>query len=122
LPKIKVRFGTELLRDKYFKTSSADEIVVHSPYNLKINIKDAVMNNYGTRLNILDFKVHFKPLFWNFIWYCKIHDLDYNILLPYLKDIEEYQKINFNNSSDEIFEIIYEDKLYKENLKRINKY
>ena len=122
LPKIKVRFGTELLRDKYFKTSSADEIVVHSPYNLKINIKDAVMNNYGTRLNILDFKVHFKPLFWNFIWYCKIHELDYNILLPYLKDIEEYQKINFNNSSDEIFEIIYEDKLYKENLKRINKY
>ena len=122
LPKIKVRFGTEFLRDKKFKTSSIDEIVVHSPYNLKINIKDAVMNNYGTRLNVLDFKIQFKPLFWNFIWYCKIHGLDYNILLPYLKDLEELQKINFKNSSKDIFEIIYEDKLYKENLRKISKY
>ena len=122
LPKIKVRFGTELLRDKYYKTSSSDEIVLHSPYNLKINIKDAVMNNYGTKLNVLDFKIHFKPLFWNFIWYCKIHFLDYDILLPYLKDIEEIRKYDYNNSSKEIFEIIYEDKLYKENLKRIYKY
>ena len=122
LPKIKVRFGTEMLREKYVKTSTSDEIVVHSPYNLKINLKDAVMNNYGTKLNVLDFKIQFKPLFWNFIWYCKIHGLDYNILLPYLKDIEEYQRINFNNSSNDIFEVIYEDKLYKENLKKISKY
>ena len=122
LPKIKVNFGKELLRDKYIKTSSIDEIVVHSPYNLKINIKDAVMNNYGTRLNVLDFKVHFKPLFWNFIWYCKIHNLDYNILLPYLKDIEDYQRINYINHSNEVFEIIYEETLYKENLRKISTY
>ena len=122
LPKIKVRFGTEMLREKQIKTSTSDEIVVHSPYNLKINIKDAVMNNYGTKLNVLDFKMQFKPLFWNFIWYCKIHDLDYTILLPYLKDIEEYQRINFKNSANDVFEIIYEDKLYKENLKKISKY
>ena len=121
LPKIKVRFGTEMLRDKLIKSSTLDEIVVHSPYNLKINIKDAVMNNYGNKLNVLDFKIQFKPLFWNFIWYCKIHELDYSILLPYLKDIEEYQRINYKNSSNEIFEIIYEDKLYKENLKKIFK-
>ena len=122
LPKIKVRFGTEMLREKLIKTSTSDEIVVHSPYNLKINIKDAVMNNYGTKLNVLDFKMHFKPLFWNFIWYCKIHCLDYTILLPYLKDIEEYQRINFKNSANDVFEVIYEDKLYKENLKKISKY
>ena len=122
LPKIKVRFGRELLRDKIYKTSSTDEIVLHSPYNLKINIKDAVMNNYGTKLNVIDFKIQFKALFWDFIWYCKIHYLDYNIILPYLKDIEELRKINFRNSSVETFEIIFEDKLYKENLKRISKY
>ena len=122
LPKIKVRFGRELLRDKLYKTSSTDEIVLHSPYNLKINIKDAVMNNYGTKLNVIDFKIQFKALFWDFIWYCKIHYLDYNIILPYLKDIEELRKINFRNSSNETFEIIFEDKLYKENLKRISKY
>ena len=32
------------------------------------------------------------------------------------------RKINFRNSSNETFEIIFEDKLYKENLKRISKY
>ena len=122
LPKIKVRFGTELLRDKIYKTSSKDEIVLHSPYNLKINIKDAIVSNYGDKLNVLDFKIKFKPLFWDFIWFCKIHHLDYNIILPYLKDIEELKRLNYKNPSKEKFEVIYEDKLYKENLKKISKY
>jgi hypothetical protein len=122
LPKIKVRFGSELLRDKRYKTSSIDEIVLHSPYNLKINIKDAIVSNYGDKLNVLDFKIKFKPLFWDFIWFCKIHYLDYNIILPYLKDIEELKRLNYKNPSNEIFEVIYEDKLYKENLKKISKY
>ena len=121
LPKIKVIFGRELLRDPLYKTSSKDEIVLHSPYNLKINIKDAVMNNYGTKLNVIDFKIQFKALFWDFIWYCKIHSLDYNIILPYLKDIEEL-KLNYNNSSNEVFEIVFDDKIYKENLNRISKH
>ena len=122
LPKIKVRFGSELLRDKKYKTSSLDEIVLHSPYNLKINIKDAIVSNYGDKLNVLDFKVKFKPLFWDFIWFCKIHHLDYNIILPYLKDIEELKRLNYKNPSNEKFEVIYDDKLYKENLKKISKY
>ena len=122
LPKIKVRFGSELFKDKKYKTSSVDEIVLHSPYNLKINIKDAIMNNYDKKLNILDFKIKFKPLFWDFIWYCKIHHLDYNIILPYLKDIEELKRLNYKNPSNDIFEVIYEDKLYKENLRKISKY
>ena len=122
LPKIKVRFGSELLRDKRYKTSSIDEIVLHSPYNLKINIKDAIVSNYGDKLNVLDFKIKFKPLFWDFIWFCKIHYLDYNIILPYLKDIEELKRLNYKNPSNEKFEVIYDDKLYKENLKKISKY
>ena len=122
LPKIKVRFGSELLRDKTYKTSSLDEIVLHSPYNLKINIKDAIVSNYGDKLNVLDFKIKFKPLFWDFIWFCKIHHLDYNIILPYLKDIEELKRLNYKNPSNEKFEVIYDDKLYKENLKKISKY
>ena len=122
LPKIKVRFGSELLRDKIYKTSSLDEIVLHSPYNLKINIKDAIVSNYGDKLNVLDFKIKFKPLFWDFIWFCKIHHLDYNIILPYLKDIEELKRLNYKNPSNEKFEVIYDDKLYKENLKKISKY
>ena len=122
LPKIKVRFGVELLRDKTYKTSSLDEIVIHSPYNLKINLKNAVMKNYGTNLIVTEFKSQFMPLFWNFIWYCKIHKLDYEIILPYLKDIVELRKIKYKNRAKEIFEIKYEDKYYSENLNKIEKY
>ena len=122
LPKIKVRFGVELLRDKTYKTSSLDEIVIHSPYNLKINLKNAVMKNYGMNLIVTDFKSQFMPLFWNFIWYCKIHKLDYEIILPYLKDIIQLRKIKYKNRAKEIFEIKYEDKYYSENLNKIEKY
>ena len=122
LPKIKVQFGTELLRDNVYKTSSIDEIVLHSPFNLKINIKNAVMNNYGTLLQVTEFKSQFKPLFWNFIWYCKIHKLNYEIILPYLKDIENLRRIKYKNRAKEIFEISYEDQHYTENVTRINNY
>ena len=122
LPKIKVRFGTELLRDNVYKTSSLNEIVIHSPYNLKINLKNAVMKHYGTKLIVTEFKSQFMPLFWNFIWYCKIHKLDYEIILPYLKDIDGLRKIKFKNRSKEIFEINYQDKYYEENLNKIEQY
>ena len=122
MPKIQVRFGSELLRDKIYKTSSLDEIVIHSPCDLKINIKNAVMKNYGTELIVPEFKSKFKPLFWNFIWYCKIHKLDYEIILPYLKDIQQLRQIKYQNRTKEIFEINYEDKNYADNLDKIKKY
>ena len=68
------------------------------------------MKNYGKNLIVTDFKSKFKPLFYNFIWYCQIHKLDYEIILPYLKDIEKLRRINFKNNANDIFEIIYEDK------------
>ena len=122
LPKIKVQFGKELLRDKKYKTSTIDEIVIYSPDNLKKNIKSAVMRQYGKDLNVKDFKSQFKPLFWNFIWYCKIHKLDYEIILPYVKDIDNLRKIKYQNKSKEKFEITYEDKYYTENLSKIDRY
>ena len=98
------------------------EIVIHSPYNLKINLKNAVIKNYGTQLIVTEFKSKFMPLFWNFIWYCKIHELDYSIILPYLNDIKDLKKIKYKNNAKDIFEIKYEDKYYNENLKKIEKY
>ena len=121
LPKIKVRFGKEILRNKIYKTSSLDEIVIHSPYNFKENIKSAVMRQYGKDLMVTDFKSQFKPLFWNFIWYCKIHKLDYEIILPYMNDITELKKIKYENKDKEIFEVAYEDKYYNENLTKIDR-
>jgi hypothetical protein len=83
LPKITIKYGNELLRDNIYKTSYSDEIILYLPNNLRVNIKNTVIENFGEDLNVTEFRSQFKPLFWNFFWYCKIHQLDYEILLPY---------------------------------------
>ena len=53
LPKLKINFGNEyfpmnVLKHPNKSTSVLNDIVLHSPYNLKINIKNAIKNKYGT--------------------------------------------------------------------------
>ena len=78
------------------------------------------MTYYGKNIDIPNFKSQFKPLFWDFIWYCNIHNLDYSILLPYLKDLENAKQINTFDPNREIFEVSYNDELYMQNLKKID--
>ena len=80
------------------------------------------MNHYNGKLNVYDFKEKFNALFWNFIWYCIVHKLDYNVMLPYSDDLEKLKKIKFNNPSNKLFDVIYDDKYYKENLNKISVY
>ena len=94
---------------------------MHSPYNLKINIKNAVVTHYGTDINIYSFKSQFQPLFWNFIWYCVIHNLDYNILLPYPNILELLKETIFYNPNRDIFEVSYDDIAFKENQNKIER-
>ena len=119
LPKINVRFGLELFPSKkadYNKkvsTSTKNEIVLYSPYNLKININNAVMTHYGGKLNIHNFKTRFNALFWNFIWYCYLHHLDYSIILPYLKNLEQSREKAYNNPNNKRMQITFNNELYK---------
>ena len=122
LPKITIKYGKELLRDNVYKTSYSDEIILYLPINLKNNIKSTIMENFGTDLNVTEFRSQYKPLFWNFFWYCKIHQLDYEIILPYLNDVNDLRNIKYKSRAKEIFEIVYEDKYYEENMKQIDKY
>ena len=122
LPKITIKYGKELLRDNVYKTSYSDEIILYLPINLKNNIKSTIMENFGTDLNVTEFRSQYKPLFWNFFWYCKIHQLDYEILLPYLNNVNDLRNIKYKSRAKEIFEIVYEDKYYEENMKQIDKY
>ena len=120
LPKITVKFGLNFTLSQS-KSTSTEDFVLHSPYNLKINIKNAVVRHYGVDINISNFKSQFQPLFWNFIWYCVVHKLDYNILLPYAKNLEQLKETDFYNPNREIIEISYEDKEYNINQKKIEK-
>ena len=124
LPKITVKFGLNFLS----KSTSIEEYVLHSPYNLKTNMKQAFntqlrneSQNEKFKLKISNFKAQFQPLFWDFIWYCIIHDLDYNILLPYSKTLEEEKKSHYNNPNIKIFEVSYDDSTFVDNQNKIEK-
>ena len=121
LPKINVIFGLELFPSKKtlkknVSTSMTNEIVLHSPYNLKININNAIVTHYGGKLNIHNFKTKFSALFWNFIWYCYLNHLDYTIILPYLKNLEQSKEKSFTNPNNEILQITFNNELYKKNI------
>ena len=118
LPKLKTSFGKEFfplncLKYPEHSTSTINDIVLHSPYNLKINIKNAMKNKYGTKLDVNKFKTDFNPLFWNFVWYCKVQELDFSILLPYDDRIEQIRtnKVVFNQNLKKI-KLIYSNKDY----------
>ena len=120
LPKIIVKFGLDFINTQS-KATPTEDFVLHSPYNLKINIRNAVVTHYGMDINIPNFKSQFQPLFWNFIWYCVIHGLDYNILLPYSKNLEQLKETLFYNPNREIFEVSYDDIAFKENQNKIER-
>ena len=127
LPKITVKFGLDFINNQS-KSTSIEEYVLHSPYNLKTNIKQAFNTqlrnenqNEKFKLKISNFKTQFKPHFWDFIWYCIIHDLDYNILLPYSKTLEEEKKAHFINPNLNIFEVCYDDSKYVDNQNKIER-
>ena len=122
LPKINVKFGFELFpssqtdkKKKNLSTCTTNEIVLHSPYNLKININNAVTTNYGNQLDINSFKNEYSALFWDFIWYCYINNLDHSIILPYLYQIEKLNDIPFHDTNKDILQVTVNNKLYKRN-------
>ena len=122
LPKINVKFGFELFpslqtdrKKKNLSTCTTNEIVLHCPYNLKIHINNAVTTHYSNKLDLNSFKNNFTALFWDFIWYCYIQNLDYSIILPYLYNIEHMNEISYNEPNNEILQTIINDKLFKRN-------
>ena len=120
LPKIIVKFGLDFITTPS-KSTSIEDFVVHSPYNLKINIKNAVVSRYGMDISVSNFKSQSQAIFWNFIWYSVIHNLDYNILLPYSKTLEQLKETLFYNPNRDIFEVSYDDNVYKENQNKIER-
>jgi hypothetical protein len=125
LPKIIIKFGKDLNTQGIFngivgKTSTIEEVVLHSPYNLKINIKNGLLNEYGINLDIEHFKIQFTSLFWNVIWYFSLNNLNYDFIFPhYYKDLDERKIKNDNNIR---VSFIHNIEIEKENKKeKLNK-
>lgn len=88
LPKIGVKFGAEINSFELMKynTSSYDRFVLHSPFHLKNNINNGLLNEFGLRLNIDTFKNSFNQFFWGSIWYFKMKGLAFDFMLPYINE------------------------------------
>lgn len=88
LPKLRIRFGVEynITLTLEGQTSTVEEVVLHSPYYLKVNVKEAIFREYGILLDVDEFKKKFTALFWDSIWYFHVIALDYSFMIPYVKN------------------------------------
>ncbi|MCQ2819979.1 MAG: hypothetical protein MJ252_22155, partial [archaeon] len=101
LPKLSIQVGKELNTEGYdspecTRTSTVDEVVLHSPHDLKINIKDGIFRD-NESLNINKFKLKFGPIFWNSIWYFNLNNLDFQFMLPYEEEIFKFGDTSLGN-------------------------
>ena len=91
IPKIGVLLGKEIInnnqnKDSNIKTSKYTKFVLHSPYELKNNIKNIINKDGFSIFHLEIFKEKYPSLFWSCIWYFKIYKIDLDIVLPYEKN------------------------------------
>ncbi len=96
-----VSLGTSISNIPCFKE---EKFTLHSPYNKKNALKDIL--DKQKMLNIDSFKINFPNEFWSCIWYLSLHNLDYDIILPYEINIFKSKRkfslganLNYINSS-----------------------
>ena len=109
-PQLTINFGKSISsKSSYFPCSKVETITLCSPYELKNTIQDIVNKDKFRFLEVEKFKEQFKNLFWGCIWYFKLNNLDYNIMLPYEVNIfkpktNHSSGINFNYISSKILQ------------------
>ena len=114
LPKLTVQFGEEINRigDMKENTSTFDTVILFSPYILKNNYSSVFGKKIGVKLDVHDLMMKYPSIFWNSLWYFKLHGLEYDFMQPYyyrLKEIGykdliswvEMGKTNENEESDD---------------------
>ena len=86
IPKLRVSLGYKILnknQDSGFNTDKSTIFILHSPYELKNNIRN-IINKDGLKLfHLEDFKDKYPSLFWSCVWYFKLSKIDLDIILPY---------------------------------------
>ena len=86
IPKLRVSLGYKILnknKDSGFNTYKSTIFILHSPYELKNNIRN-IINKDGLKLfHLEDFKDKYPSLFWSCVWYFKLSKIDLDIILPY---------------------------------------
>ena len=90
LQKLGVFLGTEIISKEKdeniynnYYSSNYTKFILHSPYELKINIKKIKKKDKFKIFHIESFIQNFASLYWSCVWYFKLYKIDLDILLPY---------------------------------------
>ena len=120
--KLKFKFGEELFNRKYnlntackFYTSTFKSIAFLLPGEINKKLIDiAVRRPKKNTLDVENFRNIYPEIFWNIIWYFKLHKIDESFILPYdrlknreykqssiQKNIQYIQNNQINNENNE---------------------
>ena len=108
IPKLGVILGTEIInkeenQDLYndYYSSNYNRFILHSPYELKINLKKIKQKDEFKMFHIEKFQQEYPSLYWSCIWYFKLFHINFDIILPYestiSKEIFNIEKYNEKN-------------------------
>ena len=132
LPQFSVKLGNDLNLNNDEDCVKVTRFVLHSPYELKVKLKETIDKDGCQFLEVEKFKMKYPSLFWSCIWYFKLNKIDFEIMLPYESNIFKYKEKNLNNFinsnlNSKIIKTKISDKkdnnlnLEKNNYKRIKK-
>ena len=113
IPKLGVMLGTEVLNrenseDLYneYYSSSYTRFILHSPYELKINLKEIKKKDGFKKFHIEHFKEEYPSLFWSCVWYFKLYKINLDIILPYewaiSQELFNHERMIFTNISSKV--------------------
>jgi hypothetical protein len=97
LPQFSVKLGNDVNLNNADDCVKVTRFVLHSPYELKVKIKETIDKDGCQFLEVEKFKMKYPSLFWSCIWYFKLNKIDYEIMLPYEANIFKSKTNNLNN-------------------------
>ena len=114
IPKLGVVLGTEIINkeeneDIYnnYYSSIYTKFILHSPYELKLNLKKMRKKDGFKIFHAEYFKEEYPSLFWSCIWYFKLYKINLDIILPYewaiSKEVFNFEKHLQANISSSIY-------------------
>ena len=104
-PQLNIILGNELRRDsEKYQTSKKIQYTLHSPYELKFNIKNLMNKEESTYFRLDELRKKYPSIFWSCIWYFKLIKINIDIIIPYEdKPTQEWDVLrllkNFNKFS-----------------------
>ena len=97
LPQFSVKLGNDINLENDEDCVKITRFVLHSPYELKVKLKETIDKDGCQYLEVEKFKMNYPSLFWSCIWYFKLNKIDYEIMLPYEAFIFKTKTNNLNN-------------------------